>query len=315
VLIPYLIFCGLAALATAQTHHPWTVTSPLREPVLFAEGTVSTPDFDLNSAFTPDGRAVYFTKSTANLAFWTIVVSHFRNGAWTTPEVAPFSGRYSDADPFVSHDGQRLFFISRRPVTGSAGREPHIWYVEKTNSGWSDPKNIGILNGPAGEYYPTTSAGGTLYFAAIRPGGHGRNDLYRSRLVDGVYQEPENLGRPVNSEYNEGDAVVAPDESYIILTITGRPDDMGSGDLYISERTGNTWSAPRHLGPRVNSKYLEFCPILSPDGKYLFLSSTRGQPGPELPERPLTYRELIARLRGIWNGLGNVYQVDLASVR
>jgi Tol biopolymer transport system component len=300
-------------LSLAQQPHPYAVPLPLSEPALFGEGVVSTPDYDLNSAFTPDGRTVFFTKSTANLGFWTIVVSHFRDGAWTKPEVAPFSGQHSDADPFVSPDGKRLFFISRRPVPGIARREPHIWQVERSGAGWSEPKNVAVLNGDAGEYYPSVASDGTLYFATIRSGGKGRNDLYRSRLVDGVYQEPENLGAPLNSVFNEGDAVVAPDQSFLIVTITGRPDDMGGSDLYLSERKDGAWSTPRHLGPKVNSSALDFCPILSPDGKYLFFSSTRGFP--QEPARRRTYAELIESLRGVRNGLGNVYQIDLAAVR
>jgi Tol biopolymer transport system component len=312
-----MLLCGMMlwpASTVAQEPHPYSVSRPLTEPVLFAEGVVSTPDYELNSAFMPDGRTVYFTKSTANMAFWTIVVTRFRDGAWTEPEVAPFSGQYSDADPFVSPDGNRLFFISRRPVPGFTRREPHIWYVERSGTTWSEPRNIAVLNGEAGEYYPSVAADGTLYFATARPGGLGHRDLYRSRLAGGAYQEPENLGAPLNGPFYEGDSVVAPDQSFIIVTITGRPDDMGAGDLYIIERKDGVWTAPRHLGPKVNSNALEFCPILSPDGKYLFFSSNRGftqQP----PQRPHTYSDLIGKLRGVRNGLGNVYQIDLAAVR
>jgi hypothetical protein len=88
---------------------------------------------------------------------------------------------------------------------------------------------------------------------------------------------------------------------------------MGGSDLYLSERKDGAWSTPRHLGPKVNSSALDFCPILSPDGKYLFFSSTRGFP--QEPARRRTYAELIESLRGVRNGLGNVYQIDLAAVR
>lgn len=313
----YLLLCGVLlwpALSVAQDPHPYAVSRPLTEPALFAEGIISTPDYELNAAFTPDGKTVYFTKSTTNMGFWTIVFSQFRDGAWTQPEVAPFSGQYSDADPAVSPDGKRLFFISRRPVPGFARREPHIWYVERNGTAWGEPRNVAVLNGESGEFYPSVAADGTLYFATVRPGGLGRNDLYRSRLVGGAYQEPENLGAPLNSPLNEGDSTIAPDQSFIIITITGRPDDMGASDLYISDFKDGVWSAPRHLGSGVNSRALEFCPILSPDGKYLFFSSARGFPQ-EPPQRPLTYAELIGKLRGVRNGLGNVYQIDLSAVR
>jgi hypothetical protein len=283
--------------------------APTGEPALFAEGIITTPDFELNAAFTPDGKSVYFTKSTANLRFWTIVVSHLRDGRWTEPEVATFSGQYSDADPFISPDGSRLFYISRRPP-----REPDIFYVDRTPAGWSEPKNLGApVNTDAGEYYPSVAADGTLYFATIRPDSKGRNDLYRSRLVDGRYTEPENLGEPVNSRFNEGDTVVAPDQSFLILTITGRPDDLGQGDLYICRRKDGAWTEPRHLGARINSPAIEFCPILSPDGKTLFFSSTRGF-GMQPLTRAQTTKELLVNLRGVHNGLGNIYHVPMAGV-
>lgn len=283
-------------------------------PELFGESVISTPDYELNAAFLPDGKTLFFTKSTANMGFWTIVTSRLVNGKWTAPEVVPFSGRYSDADLCVTPDGRRLVFISRRPVPGRPIRPvPHIWYVDRTATGWTEPRNAAALNSDAGEYYPSAAADGTLYFESGRPGGKGRADIYRSRLVDGQYAGPENQGAPLNSEFNEGDAVIAPDQSFLILTINGRPDDTGMGDLYISERKDGVWTSPRHLPAGINSPALEFCPSLSPDGRYLYFTSTRGF-GIEPPDRPLTYRELTARLRSVGNGLGNIYRIPISAV-
>lgn len=284
-------------------------------PEIFGEGVISTPDYELNAAFLPDGKTVYFTKSTPTMSYWTIVSSRLVNGAWSQPEVAPFSGQYSDADLAVARDGSRLVYISRRPVPGSPGRPvPHIWYVDRTAQGWSAPRNASRLNSEAGEYYPSISANGTLYFESARAGGSGRADVYRSRLVNGEYGAPENVGVPLNSELNEGDAVIAPDESFLILTINGRADELGMGDLYLAERKDGVWSSPRPLPAGINSAALEFCPSLSPDGAYLYFTSTRGF-GTGAAEKALTYRELTARLHGIENGLGNVYRVPTSAVR
>ncbi len=104
----------------------------------------------------------------------------------------------------------------------------------------------------------------------------GKADIYRSRLDDGVYQIPENLGPIVNSEHYEGDVYVAPDESYMIVSIYGREDDLGDGDLYISFRNSDSaWSPPKNMGPGINSDKRDFCPMVTPDGKYLFFSSKR----------------------------------------
>ncbi len=304
----------MAALLVAAVALAVFAATETVKPELFGEGVISTPDYELNSAFLPDGNTVFFTKSTAHMTFWTIVYSRFEKGRWSEPKVAPFSGQYSDADLSVSPDGKRLVFISRRPVPGKPGRPvPHIWYVDRTPEGWSEPCNAGALNSEAGEFYPSVAGDGTVYFESARAGGKGRADVYRSRLVNGEYTPPENV-EPLNSEFNEGDSVIAPDQSFLIMTITGRPDDMGTGDLYIAEQKDGVWSSPRHLPPGINSPALEFCPSLSPDGHYLYFTSTRSiEMGS--PERRLSYREVTARLRGVLNGLGNVYRAPLSAVR
>lgn len=304
--VPLLV----VALTAASGIGAWRQASP----ELFGEGVVSTQDYELNAAFSPDGKTIWFTKSSADMRFWTIVSSKLVDGKWTEPEVAPFSGRFSDADLCVSPDGKRMAFISRRPIPATPGRPvPHIWYVDSTPSGWSQPRNAATLNSEAGEYYPSIAADGTLYFESARPGGLGRADVYRARLVNGEYAQPERLGAPLNSEFNEGDAVIAPDQSFLILNISGRPDDMGMGDLYISEQKDGAWSSPRHLPAGINSPALEFCPSLSPGGESLYFTSTRGLLG-ESPDRPRTYGELIGRLRSVMNGLGNVYRVPMEAV-
>ncbi len=57
-----LLGIGVAAfsmIAAADDPPPFDGT-PAREPVLFALGVVSTGDYELNAAFTADGRTVYF---------------------------------------------------------------------------------------------------------------------------------------------------------------------------------------------------------------------------------------------------------------
>src|SRR5262245_55938812 len=103
-----IMVLGLLFLIPAFTIQQPTTTSapygsnrPLPEPVIFGEGTISTGDMDLNAAFTPDGKTLYFTKRTPKFQLWAIVVSHFQRGQWSEPEMAEFSGQYSDFDPFI----------------------------------------------------------------------------------------------------------------------------------------------------------------------------------------------------------------------
>ena len=292
------------------------------EPELFAPGQISTPDDELNAAFTPDQTTLFFSKSLPSNRGGVIVVSSLKGNRWSTPEIAPFSGRYSDYDPFVTTDGAHIFFISNRPKPDSSGTTPQrtydIWAVDKTGTGWSAPRALGApINTDGQEFYPTVAANGTLYFSSNRPGGKGAGDIYRARLVDGHYTDPESLGDSINTQSHEGDPYIAPDESYIIFASYGRSDDLGrgssAGDLYVSQNVNGTWTKARHLDAPINSTAWDYCPIVSPDGRYFYFSSFRGF-ADTLPLASGAYRSLMERVHGIRNGLGNVYRIDIGAL-
>ena len=80
----------------------------------------------------------------------------------------------------------------------------------------------------------------------------------------------------VNSDKNDWDAFIAPDESYIIFSSQNRPDTLGGQDLYISYRMNDgNWTAAKNMGNRVNSESGEICPSVSLDGEYFFFTSRR----------------------------------------
>lgn len=104
------------------------------------------------------------------------------------------------------------------------------------------------------------------------------SDLYRSpRLPDGSFGQPENLGPPVNSDYGTGDMSLASDESYMVMSLR-RPGNLGRGDLYVSFRhSDGTWGQPVSLGDKINTEHHEWCPMVTPDGNYLFFSRWLGE--------------------------------------
>ena len=199
---------------------------------------------------------------------------------WTAPRLAPFCTDLADNDdvPFFSPDGTRLFFLSRRPVTpnGRSGKE-NIWYLDKTEAGWSEPKIVdGDINTLGHHWQISVASDKTLYFSSGDPGGHGMGDIYFSKWIDGAYASPENVGSPINTELSESTPFIAPDQSFIILSRLQPPDGIGSVDLYISYRAKDgSWSVPRNLGTQVNTQGNELCPMVSPDGKFLFFISSR----------------------------------------
>lgn len=115
-------------------------------PALLGEGVISTGDYEIAPSFSHSGDTLYFVRTAPDLTRWTICVSFFREGKWTEPEVAPFSGQYMDSDPFLSKDGQTLYFISNRPVTetDTLRSDTDIWKVAITPKGWGKPVHLGV---------------------------------------------------------------------------------------------------------------------------------------------------------------------------
>jgi Tol biopolymer transport system component len=309
-----LRFLFAALLAVVSTAHAIQNPEDALTPTMIGAGVLSTPDDELNSAFTPDGRTVYFSKNLGD-RIGVILVAHQVGGKWSTPEVAPFSGRYSDYDPFVAPDGARLYWISNRPVNGKEKDDYDIWMVEQQGGRWGAPVHLDApINTDAQEFYPTVSAKGTLYFSSTRPGGKGRGgDIYRAKAAGSRFGTPESLGDSVNSPTHDADPYIAPDESFLVFSSYGRDDAVGDGDLYVSFNRGGSWGAARHLQHGINTPAREYCPIVSPDGKWFYFTSFRGFLDSP-PSRPITYAELRAKLRTPLNGSGNVYRIPVAAL-
>jgi hypothetical protein len=110
-------------------------------------------------------------------------------------------------------------FASRRPVEGATQRADNdIWVLEKTNTGWSEPRHLDApVNTQSQELSPSVTKDGTLYFSSNRQGGKGAADIYRAKLVDGKYTAPENVGEAINSPGPEVQVFVTPDEDILIL--------------------------------------------------------------------------------------------------
>ncbi len=237
---------------------------PGMSPELFAPGIISTGMSESAIAVAPDGKEIFYTVHAGNSE--TIVTTKLENGCWTTPDVAFFSGKYLDGFPSMHPDGSKLFFHSYRPLDNDSliADVVNIWFIEKTSSGWSEPKPIGHpINGDGFVCCPSVTETGTLYYSKkTKDGGE---KIYRSRFVNGNYMKPEELPPQVNSEKEQFHAVISPDESYLIV-----PRD----NYFVSFRDEHdNWSDLLKLGDSINSMISGWCPSISSDGKYFFFAA------------------------------------------
>ncbi|HOJ77850.1 MAG TPA: hypothetical protein PL158_07095 [Bacillota bacterium] len=240
---------------------------------IFDEGNITTDStYELCTSFTPDGKRVYFckTKRYESSPFTIYYADLLEDGKWSEPKLVPFSGRYSDVDPFVAPDGSKLYFVSQRPDTVDNDIPKHdfdIWVVDLLEDGWGEPQKLGqIINNKSNQFYPTVSRSGTLYFSSMNEGTFGVHDIYCSYLINGEYTEPVNLGAKINTSDNDYEPFIDPDERYLIF--------CRNDDLYISFNDNGVWTEARSLGPKVNTVVKEGKPYVSTDGKYLYFTST-----------------------------------------
>lgn len=254
--------------------------APGTTPAAFAPGVVNTDAIELNGVFTPDGREFFFTRRLDGVA--TIHHASFGPVGWSTPTVLEVYGpsvRDLAVDMAVSPDGQSLYFLGQHPHAGAPAQPgADIWVSHKVDGGWSLAEVVPPpVSTAAEEYYPAVVADGSLYFSRSRPEDARRFDLYRAqRLPDGHFAEPVKLPPPINHEAGIGDSYVTPDERTIVFS-SRRPPSHGNGDLFVAFRQADgNWTKPRNLGPTINTAEHEYCPMGTPDGKYLFYSRRWG---------------------------------------
>jgi hypothetical protein len=153
--------------------------------------------------------------------------------------------------------------------------------VAKADFTFGTPINLGpIVNSPDVDWMPSLSADGlTHYFGSRRSGGFGAEDIYvttRETTTD-PWEEPLNLGPPVNTSNWEQGPSISTDGLTLFFSSYNRPGGSGGDDIYVTTRatTDDPWSTPVNLGSKVNSSAHDWAPSISADGLELFFGSTR----------------------------------------
>ncbi len=267
-------------------------------PSLFAPGVISSAEPEFAASLTPDGTALFFNRASADRSRVSILISRLADDGWSPPEVAPFSGTHRDVDPFVTPDGERLYFSSSRPtgpIDGTA--DFNTWFVRKEGSGWSEPVALPEpLNTASQETFVSRDREGTLYFGSDRDG---TQRIWSSRLVEGEYGAPEVVPFEMNRASGGGNPWIS--SSGRLLIFVAARAGATDADLYATCLGASGWLPGENLGRAVNSDFGDFAPSLTPDGLALVFTSERPGIVPAVPEgeRPP----------------GDLYRIDLAALQ
>ena len=193
-------------------------------------------DVDPAAAFiSADGKKLYLTGcGWRRDSSCDLYVSELVDGHWSMPQTISGSVNTNswESQPCVSSDGRELYFVSRRNGNADIYRS-----LRNSDGTWSEPQNLGVpINTKGTEMAPFLHPDGrTLYFSSDKHIGMGGFDLFMSRRgEDGQWQQPVNLGFPINTSGDEINFFVAADGKTAFVS-SQRDGGNGGYDIYTFE--------------------------------------------------------------------------------
>jgi len=255
-------------------------------------GFTSRATDEIVTAFSPSGIMISSNRSSSSYLFYTdrdkknffdiYEVRRNESGNWESPELlSPALKTMQNDGPATLNTEGDLIIFTRNLTTrrfGNAIRvNPYVglFFATMTNGRWGRVQPFEHNTRDADNMHPALSKDGNiLYFSSNRPGGFGGFDLYRSRLVDGKWTMPENLGPNINTPENDVFPFVhASGRLYFSSDGHDRP---GRHDLYYTEMYNDEWISPVKLPPPLNSfRSNDFTIILDENFENGFLTSAR----------------------------------------
>lgn len=151
---------------------------------------------------------------------------------WGPPVSFPYNDIFGSSlgDPFISPDGQTLYFTSNSPINNLGGTD--IYYSKRMNdTGWAQPVNMGSdINTPGNERTPHLDDRENFYFASDGRVGMGGLDIYKAiPRTNGTWQVI-NAGAPINSPQDDFSPFFK--KGYRGYFSSNRPSGKGNDDLY-----------------------------------------------------------------------------------
>ncbi len=207
----------------------------------------------------------------------------YANGEWQrTGSFTHNSKTYSIFDVSINEEGTRLFFTSEMRG-GYGGKDIYSSHLE--NGNWTKPENLGeLVNTSKDESFPFIHSSGKLFFSSDGHPGLGGQDIFSVTEL-GSNKEPENMGYPINSSYDDFGFVLDEEESTGLFSSNrngkGFDDDIYEFDMdmqtYPFTITGiikikaNVLSDPSEILPWSNK---EVTLVDSRSGKIVFTGVT-----------------------------------------
>lgn len=192
-------------------------------------------------------------------------------GEWGVPQsIGPqINTEWHDASISISADGEELYIYRDDVGVGN------IYVSRRKGNSWGEPVKLNDnINSPFRETHASISSDGqTLYFTSDRSGFGGMDIFVSRRLPNGEWGVAENIGRRINTPYDEEAPFIHPDGKTLFFSSKGH-NSMGGYDIFFSVmQDDGKWSSPFNLGFPINTPDDDYFFVMSADGKRAYYSS------------------------------------------
>jgi outer membrane protein OmpA-like peptidoglycan-associated protein len=257
--------------------------NPVKAKIENIGSVINSKDEDFAPVISADESILVFTSRRAgstggvldetNRLHEDIYISYNKNGTWTKPENIgrTINTDGHDASIALSPDGSQVFIYK----DDNAG---DIFSSKFDGEKWSKPEGLGknVNTKDSEKSVSMTADGRTIYFTSNREGGFGGFDVYMSKKdKKGKWGEAVNVGKPINTEYDEDAPFIHPDGRTLYFSSEGHAG-MGMFDIYKSSLQDNGgWSQPQNMGYPINTADDDIYFVLSADNRHGYYSSER----------------------------------------
>ena len=191
------------------------------------------------------------------------------------------NSKYHEGPVSFFKEGDRVIFTRNNYNNGQYGESEEginklkLYSAELIKGEWTKIEELPFNSDEFSTGHPALNPDNTLlYFVSDRPGGEGGTDIYVSRLEDGKWSEPTNLGPEVNTKGNEMFPFVDANGN-LYFSSDGRP---GLGDLDVFFAPMESYAKAKksiNLGAPINSNKDDFGLITDGERTQGYFSSNR----------------------------------------
>lgn len=196
--------------------------------------------------------------------------------------INPVSGdvntKLHDGPAVISPDGKTIYFTRNNYLGNKEGKKDKektnhlkLYSAKISGNNWAEVKELSFNSNEYSIGHPSLSSDGKiLYFVSDMPKGFGGTDIYKVSVNEnGNFGRPENLGEPVNTEFDETFPFMDTDGT-LYFSSNGHPG-LGLLDIFKVSGEGDI----ENLGEPLNSNMDDFAYFQVQRSKEGYISSNR----------------------------------------